>query len=354
MAQKSKKVTARRSSVNRKPVRRASKTSKRRLLLPHSHTFKLVHRRHTSYPLAFLMLMIAGVLLFNWTSAVSGLDYQVNAKVPAEPLTEPATILTPVEGTVFKEVPIEVNGQCPINSYVKLTRNGYFSGVALCESDGTFHIQTDLFEGANELQAQDYNITDDPGPVSTAVKVYYRPPAQPKPSTTPAGSSSGGTKTTPLILGSEFIFKGYQIGQTINWSFTLSGGAKPYAVHIDWGDGLSDTITRTEAGEFGVSHVYNDNTSPKSSYTIKVQASDAAGAKGFLQLVTVINVHPEAATAAGTSTTGLSSPLKNFLKVVWPTYGLCLLILGSFWLGERREFELLHPGRYIPRPRRHA
>ena len=341
MARQNKKVTTRKQPVSRKTVKRAKKQP---LFLPDEHTFRLRHSRHTSYPLVLLLMLLVGLLLFNWTSFATGLDYSVNAKVPAPALTEPATILTPTDGSVLQTTPTEVNGRCPVGSYVKLSRNGFFSGVALCQPDGMFHIQTDLFVGANELIAQDYNITDDSGPASSPVTVQYKPRVSVAPIPTTSNPES---PTAPFIIGSEFLFKGYHIGQSITWQFTLTGGNSPYAVHIDWGDGTGDTLSRNSAGEFGVSHTYVKATSRQNSYVIKAQASDGAGHKAFVQLLAIVNPDAAAASTVGSGSGGIgsTSTIGNFLKVVWPTYGVSLLVLGGFWLGERREFELLHPVR---------
>ena len=339
MARQNKKVTARTKPVSRKPVRRAKK---QQLFLADEHTFRLRHSSHTSYPLVLLLLLLVGLLLFNWTSFATGLDYTVKAKVPAPALTEPAIILTPTDGASFSSTPIVVNGRCPVDSYVKLTRNGLFSGVALCQPDGTFHIQTDLFVGTNELSAQDYNITDDPGPSSPSVNVQYSPPATSKPAPKPTSPEAA---PAPFVISSEFLFKGYHVGQSIIWQFSLTGGSAPYAVHIDWGDGTGDTLSRTSAGEFGVSHIYVKATTRQNSYVVKAEASDGAGNKAFVQLLAIVNPDAAAATAPGSGggNLGNTSSISNFLKVVWPTYGVSLLLLSSFWLGERREFQLLHP-----------
>jgi hypothetical protein len=47
---------------------------------------------------------------------------------------------------------------------------------------------------------------------------------------------------------------------------------------------------------------------------------------------------------------GFSSGVLHFLgRYIWPSYGLVLLMLLSFWLGERREHQILKPRLRRPR-----
>ena len=99
-------------------------------------------------------------------------DVTINAARYAQPLTEGATIIDPVDGTTLSgQAPITVSGTCPDSSYVKVYSNGIFKGVSLCNTDQTFQIQVSLFNGSNTLLAQDFNVTDQAGPVTPSILV---------------------------------------------------------------------------------------------------------------------------------------------------------------------------------------
>jgi len=47
-------------------------------------------------------------------------SYNVRAKVPADPLTEPAIITSPTDGQRFRTTPIDIKGTCPYKSYINI------------------------------------------------------------------------------------------------------------------------------------------------------------------------------------------------------------------------------------------
>jgi hypothetical protein len=294
-----------------------------------------------SYPLFLFLLLSAGVFLIAWTFRV-GADVLVTAKVAGPPVTSPAVITNPANGTHFTSIPINVSGTCPSNAaYVEIFRNNVMSGTALCNG-GAFQLSTDLFPGANALVAHVFNVTDDKGPVSSTVTVYYDIPSPPTsgPVTTPR---SGGPSATNLpILKTAFLYKGYHVGQPVVWPLELSGGQPPYAVSVDWGDGTSDLISRPQAGQFNVNHTYSQPGGAQNSFVIKVKATDADGKGAYLQFFVIIT--PQSIGAAGNiftkSPPHISSGL-NWLWIAWPLYVVILLMAVSYLLGEREEIIIL-------------
>src|SRR4051812_9527377 len=159
--------------------------------------------RFLPWPVAIFLLLSSGVLLAGWTLKTAAEDLTVRAEVHAPPPTGPATITSPADGSHFSSVPIQVTGTCPSDgsgAYVKLYRDNVFSGSTLCQGDNTFHLTSDLFPGKNNLIARIFNITDDPGPDSVAITVYYDVPQQPaqNPANPPAGKS-----LAPFIIKSD-------------------------------------------------------------------------------------------------------------------------------------------------------
>jgi len=80
---------------------------------------------------------------------------------------------------------------------------------------------------------------------------------------------------------------------------------------------------------------------------VKFTVTDAAGNQTFLQLLVVVNSR-QLSPLVGTTNNGASfssGVLRILSHYIWPSYGLVLLMLFSFWLGERREFNVLKPHR---------
>jgi hypothetical protein len=350
------------------------------------HTGRLLPHAHTSYPvLAFLLLMV-GVLLVGFNGLVNAYTitdsgtYTVKTIVSGPPPTTAASIDTPNNETQVTAQPITVTGSCPPQTYVKLYRNKFFSGVAECSASGQWTITTALFAGVNQLEADDYNFADEPGPVGTIMTVYYAAPAllptQSTPTSTASTASgksthavtgSGSSKTAtskpgttpalvgePLLLKSEFVYQGIYTGENLTWQVSVEGGQAPYGISIDWGDGTQQVLSRSTAGIFQISHTYTKHGGYHGSYPIKISAGDAAGSQSFLQLLAIVNDRPVG--AATKVSNGLSGPsffssvtVSHAMRYIWPTYGVTVLMLISFWLGERRELGYLRP--YLRRHR---
>lgn len=334
------------------PAKKARKTQKK---TPTKHTPTARHKMsHASrlflpWPIFAFLMLVVGVFLVYLTFSAAAIDYTVRAKVPAPPLTDPAIIDTPTNGARFSDVPIKVAGSCPDDSYVNLYRNNFYSGSALC-IDNRFEITSDLFEGANELQAKVFNFTDDEGPQSPTVTVYYDKPASPEPElpTYPGGGSTGSPARpvpakAPFIIRSDFSLIGYYVGQMVRWKVDVSGGSQPYALSIDWGDGKSDLISLKEPGRLTLEHIYKKPGGHRGNYTVKITGSDNSGSKTYLQLFVLVNeknVPLPVATVRQPLGPG-SYFNSNLLKYIWPAYLVVALMAISFWLGEREELAVL-------------
>jgi len=285
--------------------------------------------------------MATGVYLSAWTLKANGSNVLVTAKVHAPLVTSPAVITTPKNGQHFKNIPITVSGTCPTNAgYVEIYRNDVMSGTVLCDINSDFRLSTDLLPGKNDLTAHVFNITDDEGPVSGSIRVFYDAPTPPsQPATNQKSGSGGQAATSPFLLTTSFLYKGYYIGQQVDWPLRISGGTPPYALNVNWGDGQNDVISRGAAGDFKISHTYSVAGSYKNSYTVKVNAADRDSQKAFLQFFVIVTNR----TAAGPAGNIFSKPppslpgSHNWLWMAWPAYTVVLIMFVSYWLGEREE-----------------
>lgn len=317
-----------------------------------------------------MIVLCVGVFLASWTRTVTADQYTVNVRVPGPAPAIPATIDSPITGSNFQgsDLPIAAKGTCPANTYVALYRNNVFSGVVLCDVDNKWEITTTLFPGTNQLIARDYSMTDVPGPDSNLVIVTYVLPYTPPPtgggtSSSSGSSGSGGSRSTriytnPLLLKADYQIHGYYINTPAPLGFNLSGGTAPYAVNVEWGDSKHDLIIRQREGNISLTHTYKDAGEYRGSYVVKISVSDADGNTSYLQLMSIINNPPDSAKASSTiggvipgitdSPNGLFSGLHSdefgrLVKFVWPSYAMVVLMLVSFWLGERREYLYLKP-----------
>lgn len=275
------------------------------------------------HPTSAFAVLIFGVFLVGFTLRVAATDYMVSAVIQAPLLQTGAIITNPGPNAVFTTRPVIVTGECPDDSYVRLLRNSTFSGTAICINN-KFEIETDLFVGINDLQAQAYNITDQPGPQTPIIRVVYEPLASPSPDT-----------AAPFLITSDYYYSVITTSDVFNWNLQLRNGNGPYQVSINWGDGSESTMSVTDSDEFGISHKYEES----GYYTIIVSATDASNRNASLQLLALIK-KPGQPLMGGSllpPPNGGSND-SQWLMYVWPTYAVVVAMLVSFWLGERREY----------------
>jgi hypothetical protein len=326
-------------------------------------------------PVSVFTVLCAGVFICCWTFEAIADTYTVTGEVPAAPLSQGAVITSPSDGTIVTDPDIQVSGTCPSGSYIKLQTNNTFSGVTYCQNNNFFTISDDLYSGQNDLIAQDYNITNAPGPVTPTVSVIYNSPTPPN--TGSSGSSSGGTATItatgssttvgttesgaaivepPLLLTSNYSYQTTPVDSGFLWTLNLEGGFTPYTVEVDWGDGSTSTLIFKTDPQFQISHYYKK----PGYYPIKVQVIDSRGVVRFIYLAARI-VKPNTANSATTnsnyslpvmsSNTQLMffSSTKEWLWLAWPSFIIVMIMIISYWLGEREEVHKLYK-----RKRRHA
>lgn len=317
--------------------RQVKRSSIHRSLVHHSHSGRLVHHKHTHYPTLVFLMLLCGVLLAGMTSVVRAADIQVRATVLGDPPPYAAVITKPTDGQRFSSIPIDIEGTCPPDSIVKIFRNDVFSGSAVCSASNTFALQSDLFVGKNTLKARVFNFADVEGPASDPVVVYYDKPAETPPTS---------TGLSQLFLVSEALYRAFFVGQEISWPVEIGGGLQPYAVSVDWGDGESDVLTLTKAGEFKITHTYAELGEYKGSYRVVIKASDSQGAKAYLEVVIIVSDIRQATSTTTVTSEDMDSltfwgNLYRQILFMWPIYITSLLMVSSFWLGQRQGYNNL-------------
>ncbi len=245
----------------------------------------------------------------------------IQAQISSPPPSQGATISVPRDGQVFTQLPITVSGICPKGLLVKIFKNNVFAGSAQC-ADGSFSITIDLFNGRNELVVRVYDALDQAGPDSNTVTVTFNDGAR-------AGAGARPTLT------SNYAKRGANPGQELTWPIILSGGAGPYAVSVDWGDGKApDLISLGFPGPFDIKHIYDS----AGIYNIIVKVTDREGLSAYLQLVGIAN------GTVGQSQAGdgdVVTPPARGLRL-WQALAINLpFLVCSFWLGGRYRIHLL-------------
>lgn len=356
---KQKSVMKQRSKPHSPPKHtQAIQTSRHLHVAHHRHTGHVLPKRSTSWAALVMIMLCVGVLLLSWTRVVTAdsANYVVHASVPGPPPSVSATIDTPLDGAAFTTSPITVTGTCPLSTYVEILKNNFSSGIALCSASGTYTVDIALFEGVNQLVARDFSFTDQAGPDSAITTVTYSIPGSPiLPSggTTQPPYTPGVTQgiAVPLLLRANYTFVGYYVGQPATWKIKIEGGNPPYAIHVDWGDGKTQLFSVKDLSTVTLQHVYAKPGAYHGSYPVKINASDSAGHQTYLQLLAIISNRTKTVVTTGSTTpSGINfgdwSNIGHALTAVWSTYGLVLLMLISFWLGERRElFVMRHKQR---------
>ncbi|HTE21785.1 MAG TPA: hypothetical protein VK674_01970 [Candidatus Limnocylindria bacterium] len=369
-----------RKTVKRPRARSAKRPAPKGLFSHHRHTGRVLHHSHTSYPLVILLLLMVGVFLAHATFQVRAATVVVTAAANGPLPPSPAVILDPEEGDRISAIPIPVSGTCPYPYFVRLYRNNTFSGSTQCNPDGTWLLYSDLFVGENELVARIFNAADQEGPQSAPVTVYYEPPGPSPPGpgpvspTDPGGDGSPGAATpgeevsNPFLITTDVFFKAIFVGQEISWEFGVVGGDEPFDVTVAWGDGGTSTITDLRERKFTVSHLYTKAPTSREYFPVTVSARDADDRKASLQVFTILN--DRITPIGGGSSTGGDGPGGTDITwlrriwLAWPAYAITLLMVISFWLGQRRGLIILargpksiqkfHRKHFYRPPKRHA
>lgn len=314
-----------------------------------TQNIKLTYRRHRIRPLhkrivlhasSLLLLLGGGFIPLPFQQAGQTATLTVSAKVPAPIPSAPAIITSPVDQQHLTSADIIITGTCPDQTYVIVYRGTAALGTSPCTSL-TFSVHATLVPGANVLSARDFNITDDPGPTSPAITVFYDiptsapviPPAQPTPPTVvPAGGVAPLTITTP-----PYHYQTRAVNEVWQWAITLAGGVAPYTITINWGDGQTDTFIRQDMTAFIISHAY----AKAGTYLPLVRVQDKQGTVTTLQLLAIV--------LAPLATTNF---LQNLLPGVdawkdWLAYAIIVGVISVFW-----AFELLALHRHITHRKR--
>lgn len=303
-----------------------------------------LHRRVSLHPASILFLLCIGILMTVNSFKAFGASTTLSMNITASPLTDPAVITEPSDQARFITPDISIKGTCPDASYVKLYKNGIFNGSAPCEN-GKFELTVHLIKGANQISIKIFNFSDQEGPVSGGVTLYYDTPATNSiPSARSAALPTANTSAGQLRIITDYKYAVYKSGQPVKLDLALDGGIAPYAAAINWNDGKITPIARTDTSLFSPEHTYEEK--PRIyTYVIKVAVGDSDGNSDYVQLMAVIDGMKQDNRTGKTTlaTPGSINPngLRTLLMYMWPAYLIVVLMVLSFYLGEREERRIL-------------
>lgn len=243
----------------------------------------------------------------------------VEGRIPADPPTDAPIITIPTNGQSFNRLPITVAGLCKGDLLVEVFKNGVFAGSDQC-ADNSFSLQIDLFDGQNEIVARLYDALNQAGPDSNMVSVSFN------------GALPGsGPK---VIITTNFAKRGAAPGDTLTWPLSISGGAGPYAISVDWGDkSTPDLISRQSPGDFSIEHIYTQS----GVYNVVIKVTDRAGDSAYLQVVGIGNGPIQQTNEQAGSQAGDTKK-----EILWWPFLVTLLLTGvAFWLGQRHQLQTI-------------
>lgn len=341
-------------------------------LLHHVYTGRVVHRRHTSYPILIILIVITGFFVFvGYDISSADSNIEVNLTVSSDPPTQGAIITAPTSDKVFKSPIIEVSGTCSITTEVVVYSNNVLVGSTLCTTSSTFQLNIQLFGGKNKLTALNYDGANQAGPITPPVVVRYAAPPDSGstdvpvhpivvPGITPTPPQSCAQKPTDDACNVVYTTtcENYSTGSNLPMSRNVRvavvcmqrhastadsttigvlvwGGSPPYALTIDWGDGSTDLLRSVDKpGYFTVSKQFKS----QGQYTVVLQVSDKSNKQAYMQ-VTV--------DAAGSEKPNdFVEYIGNSVSMSWfdspvPTYLLAVAIVIGFWAGDYFERAIL-------------
>lgn len=300
-------------------------------------THSLKQNRVVYITIGVILLLFAGLLTVATNMALAVADsqqgqIQVNGLVAGPPPTQAAVINSPIGEQRFTNKTITVSGTCPNGTFVQIYKNSLFAGTVAC-SFGAFSLPVDLVLGRNDLVAKVIDNINQYGPDSSVVTLYLD--IAPGDEVEVGGTTEQSTATTAsdLLLDVTKLYQGGLPNQKIKLDIKILGGVSPYAMYINWGDGKTDLVLQSQAGEVTQFHSYDT----PGNYQISIEATDAAKNKASIQTVAIINGEFKVSAPLILKDPEKALPL---LATVWQVYIVVVLAILSFSLGEKRMLRL--------------
>jgi hypothetical protein len=337
-------------------------------IAPHPHSGRSLHHRHTSHGALLVALLITGVLLFSNLGALKAYgvtrsgSQTVTVNVAGAPPTVGADITFPTTNSVTQSNFIEVRGTCEAGTLVATYNNGTFAGSTMCTPAGEYAVTITLQIGTNILQSQNYDGLNQPGPITAQVTITREaivdPPAPneeptvpevaqlpadistdptppitepaPQPALNPCFSdprTQDQSSAIPVIYVS-CINRTIFAGETIDLPVIINGGLAPYALKIDWGDGVTDLKSIVDSAYRTFQHRYEN----AGTVSVRLTTTDARNNESILQTIVQVNGSPVKSESNFASITGGFESIWTEAPV--PLYWAAVALVLGFWVGD--------------------
>lgn len=323
----------------------------------HKHTGKLIHHRHTSYPILFTLAVIVGGLILLTGRVAQADDLFVSATIPAPIPAGAPTFTSPDDGSSTTNNSVNFTGTCPVITpavIIALYDGSTLLGSGLCQTDGTFAVAAALAPGAHAVVATVVTITNDTGESSLPLHIIYTPPTVPispseptapqapdspsspsSPSTPAAAAYPTDSTIAPLDIISEKPFITFHSNRLAEWSGRFAGGTTPYTVTIQWGDGTQVAYPVGSNDLQVFSHQYNQNR----VYIVSITTRDSKGATLKRNYVAMqSNGAPVASTSQSTLASMIDSTHIDPYIGVFSVYSCLLATMLMMWRYEHAHY----------------
>lgn len=256
---------------------------------------------------------------------------EVSGIVTGPPPSTAPTIEDPAPDTTFTQKSISVKGSCIANLIIRIYRNNFFAGSTLCQANGTFSLSIDLFEGKNDLIARQFDTYGQSSPDSNTVPVYYTPTLSSSP--TLPGSPASPTRSAPieniaqfqLIIEYDYTLQTIYTGKPFYFPVKFTGGNKPYAISITWGDDTNDVYSKQSTQPFTVQHTYQKS----GYYTVTLKVSDSKGEQAMLRFVLLVNGEQDTSLISKVLSPDIHQPWQDITLIAIAATGLATAFIAG-------------------------
>lgn len=341
----------------------------------HKHTARHLPIRYTSYAVLFFILAFSVLTIFfvKQQIVVAGPpqtlngDIQLSGVVPGPPPSNPPFVSGPTDGQRFSTNQIDVTGGCESGLIIEVYRNDTFAGSQICDGSNQFTITITLVAGENILRTRTKDGIGQYGPDAPLLTVYYDAPTvedlvvddeiQPRLTVEEAEERLETILNDPLLVITDPLHDGFYSKQKAAISYELRGGAAPYAVAINWGDGSKDSLeSKAEAAKYSTTHVYAEG----GQYKVTITITDHSGNQATIQTIVVISGEKQKIEQLISATCDvnpslpscpLNSQILHYIDQAWPALIGATFIASSFWLGEQVVYSRTASGKLKKLPK---
>jgi hypothetical protein len=289
----------------------------------------------------------------------------IDAIIQAKPPDIGAVITSPNGGdTINNQTTVDVSGTCFKDSFVVIEDNAIQDGSAACTDAGIFSLQIQLNMGDNILSAINYDNLNQAGPITPSVTITVTrtvpvTPANNKPTTVvvmpiipnnpsiiagvPSSASYSscdnyipGNLTTggPLHIAVVCVPRLFAPATKQTIGVLVWGGAPPYALYVNFGDGSDNNPTLVSLPGQGYKTIAFNYAVPN-TYKIQFKLTDRKGQTAIVQTAVQVNGQPKS-TVSSTISNITNDILggKPWFESPVPFYLLAIAITLGFWGGD--------------------